>query len=135
MSFSLEHRTLISGIIYILKACPEMSAHQEQPNTASESHTAERIEEAVTEFSPDIIKERIKANLEPLHAQINILTQKMYKLFQGNSARTISAVGLRDHRFPSESPLTDRPSTSRTLSLESPPDTRHFGVGLEDNNK
>ena len=44
-----------------------MSAHGEQPNETSESHTpAERIDEASTDFSPKLMEERIKANLEPL---------------------------------------------------------------------
>ena len=66
MSFLLERRILRICNIYNLKTRPRISAHKEQPNAATEPYTAERIEEALTEFSPDLIEERIKANLELL---------------------------------------------------------------------
>ena len=61
-----------------------MSAHEEKSTTASKSNAAKRNNEISTGFSPDLIEERIKANLEPLHAQISTLTQMMDKLVQDN---------------------------------------------------
>ena len=65
-----------------------MSAHEEQPNEASETYTAEWIDENCIELIPDLIAERIKANLEPFNAQISTLKQMMNKRIQDNSART-----------------------------------------------
>ena len=86
-----------------------MSAHEEQPIEASGTYRAERIDKASTEFSSDLIEERVKANLEPLHEQISTLTQLMNKLIQDNSTRTNSTAGPSDRRFQSESPLKDGP--------------------------
>ena len=46
---------------YDLKSNPEMSAHEEQPTTASEWNAAEQISEAGLKFAPDLIQERIEA--------------------------------------------------------------------------
>ena len=119
MSFSFERRTLRSGSSYNLKTCPRTSAHDEETNAASELHTAERIDEASTDLSPNPIEYRVKAILEPLHAQMSTLTQMMNKLIQDNSVRANPLAGSRDHLLRSESLLTDEPGTSRTLSLAS----------------
>ena len=73
MSFYFEHT-------YDLKSNPEMSAHEEQPTTASEWNAAEQISEAGLKFSPDLIQEKIKA----LSCQISALTQMMGRLIQDN---------------------------------------------------
>ena len=70
-----------------------MSAHEEPPNAASESNTAERIDKTVTEFSPDLTQEGVKVDLGPLYAQIMALTQTFSKLVQDNSARTNPTIG------------------------------------------
>ena len=118
MSFSLELRSLGSGNTYNLKTRLQMSVYEEQSTAAYEQNVDERSDEASTEFSPDIIIEKIKANLERLHAQNITLTQMMNKLIQEKSAGTnpTSTAGSRNRSFPSKSPLTD--STSRTLPLE-----------------
>ena len=102
-----------------MKTCPRMSVHEEQPKKESEIHTADRIDKNCGEFSPDLIEERIKFNLEPLDAQISTLTQMMNQPTQDNSGRTNPTGGTRVRRFHSESPLTDGPGTSRTLSSTS----------------
>ena len=96
-----------------------MSAHEKQSNAASESHKSVGIDKSSTGFAPNVIEERIKANLEPLHAQVSTLTQMMNQLIQGNSAKMNSTTGPRHCRFPSESLLIDDPGTFRTLSLTS----------------
>ena len=110
-------RTLRSGDYYNLKTRLKKFSHEEHQAEASEVHTAKRSDGSNTEFSPNLTEERIKANLEPLHAQIFALTQMMNKLIQDNSARAKPTAGLRSRRFPSESPLTDGPRTSRSLPL------------------
>ena len=85
----------------------------------SDTDTTEQGAEASTEFSPNLIEERMKSDVEPLHAQITTLTQMMSKLIQDNWARVNPLAGSRDHRFKSAYPLTDGPGTSRTLPLAS----------------
>ena len=51
------------------------------------------------------------------HTQVSALKQMMDKLIQGNSVRKYPTASTREPRFPSESPLTDGPRISRTLSL------------------
>ena len=119
MSFSLERKTFRSGKSHNLKACPRMSTQEEQPNEASETHTAEQSDESSTEMSPDWMEERIEANLEPVNAHISTLPQMMKTLIQHNSARTNPTAGPRARRFQSESLLTDGPWISRTLPLTS----------------
>ena len=96
-----------------------MSNHEEQTTAASEPNAVETFCETGTEFPFDLFEERIKANLEPLNAQISALTLMMGKFIQDNSARAYPTASILDHRFPSESPVTDEPGTSRTLPLES----------------
>ena len=47
-------------------------------------------------FSPDLVDERIKASLEPLHAQISALSEMMYRLIQGNSAMELTTASNRE---------------------------------------
>ena len=63
-----------------------MSAHEDQPNEATKTHTTERIEETSRKLSPNLIEDRTEAKLEPIHDQISTLTQPMNKLIQDNSA-------------------------------------------------
>ena len=114
MSFSHKYRTLKSGNFYDLDARPELSAHEEQTTTTFEMNESERNIETTTGFSPEMIEEKIKANLEPLHAQISTLTQMMGKLIQGISAREFPTTSTREPRFSSESPLTEGSGSSRT---------------------
>ena len=93
-----------------------MSAHEEQSNAASESYTAEQIDETDREFSLDLIEEKIKANLESLHAQVSMLTLLMNKLFQDNPAGTNLTTGPRECRLPTKSPFTD--NTGRPESCQ-----------------
>ena len=91
-----------------------MFTHEEQSIKVSDAHTAEK-----SDFSPNLIEERLKANLEHLHAQISKMTQMMKKLIHENLARLNLTAGFRVCRFQSESPLVDGPRTSRSLPLAS----------------
>ena len=64
-----------------------MSASEKHPIEAFENPTSKLGDEASAEFSPNSNEERMKVNLEPLHSQINTLTQMMNKLIQDNLAR------------------------------------------------
>ena len=89
MSFSVEHRTLRNGNTYNLKPHPDMSAHEYQSAAASELNAVVQSNETALKFSPELLHEKIKTNLEPLHAQIPALTQMMDKLTQDNSLERI----------------------------------------------
>ena len=119
MSFSLERRTLRSGNLFNLKACARVSALEEQPKEASESHKTKQGDDDDTEFSPNLIGEKRKANPEPPHAQNTTRMQTMNKLIHENSATINSTVGSRNSRFQSEFSLTDGPGTPRILPLAS----------------
>ena len=70
MSFCHKYKTVRSGSIYDLQARPEMSAHEEETTEVAEMNEGERNDETRIRFCPDMIEERVKVNLEPLHAQI-----------------------------------------------------------------
>ena len=69
---------------------------------AFEAHTTKEGDKTSTDFSRNLIKERTKANSEPLNAQISTLTQLMKPLIEDDSARIIPTAGSCDHRFQSE---------------------------------
>ena len=110
MGLSVESRSPRSGNSYNLKSCPRMSAEEKQPNEASKSPTADQPEEGSTKFSPKLIEEKIKANLEPLRARFSTLMQMIRKTRIPFSRTNPSS---------SESPFTDGHGTSRTLPLTS----------------
>ena len=55
-------------------------------------------------FSPSLIDERIKASLEPLHAQISALMEMMDPLIQSNLAKGPTTANSRETRHQHESP-------------------------------
>ena len=71
MRFSHKYRTLGSGSIYDWHAGSEMSTHEEETTVEIEVDASEGNSGASTGFSPGMIEQRIKANLEPLHTQIS----------------------------------------------------------------
>ena len=58
-----------------------MSAHEET-TVETEMNATERKDEISTGFTPDMVEENIKANLEPLLAQIFALTQIVDRLIK-----------------------------------------------------
>ena len=57
----------------------------------------ERIREASTGVSSDLIKKRIRANLQPLNAQISTLVYFLNQLIQENLAETTPTAAYRTH--------------------------------------
>ena len=96
-----------------------MSAHEEEKADEVEVEASGGNEENCVRVSPDLIDERIRANLEPLPTQISALTEKMDRSIQGNSARELTTASSREPRHTSESPFSGAPGTSRfpTLAL------------------
>ena len=98
ISCSHTHKTLRSGNTYDLHAHPEIFAHVEQ--TAVEAKKRRMNE--MTELAQDsvlisnMVKERIRVNLEPLRAQISALTEMIDRLTQGNSTREFTTASTRE---------------------------------------
>ena len=64
-----------------------MSAHEKEATGDVEADANEGNEENTVRFFPDIVKERVKASLEPLNARSSALTEMMDRLIESNSAR------------------------------------------------
>ena len=73
-----------------------MSAQEEEATGEVETGTIEGNEESSIRFSLDLVDERIKANLEPSHAQIFALTEMMDRLIQSNSAKEPTTASSRE---------------------------------------
>ena len=66
MSFSHTYKTLRSGNVYDSHQLPEITSHEEDPTLETEIDASEQNDPTNTRFSPDMIEEKIKVNLEPL---------------------------------------------------------------------
>ena len=78
-----------------------MSAHGDESTREAKTGIIEGSEKNSMRFSPEIVDEKIKASLEPLHAQITALTEMMDRLIQSNTAKestTAFSRGIR-HQY------------------------------------
>ena len=90
-----------------------MSAQEEEETGEVEVDAIGGNEERSLRFSPDLVDERIKGSLEPLHAQVSALTEMMDRMIPGNSARELTTASTREPRYQYESPFSGAPGTSR----------------------
>ena len=90
-----------------------MSAHEGEVTGEVEADVTELNEENSSRFSPELVDERIRASLEPLHAQISALNEMMDLLIQNNSARETTTANTREARYQYESRFSGAPGTSR----------------------
>ena len=97
MSFSYKFRTLRSGNSYNSRMQPEISTHEDE-TTEIETGIIESNEKNRMRFSPELVDERIKASLEPLHAQVIARTEMMKRLIQSNSAKETTTASSRGTR-------------------------------------
>ena len=84
MSFSYMCKNLRSGNAYELRTQPKMSTHGDENTGEAETGIIEGSEENSIRFFPELVDERIKASVEPLHAQISALTEMMDRLIRSN---------------------------------------------------
>ena len=117
MSFSHTYKTLRSGNTYKSHAHPEMYTHEEDTTVEAGLYANEQNNQTNGIFSPDMIEEKIKANLEPLCAQISPLRELMDRLIQGNSAREFMTASTRELRLQSESLFAEAPGASKFLPV------------------
>ena len=113
MSFSYKSETLRSGNTYDSRALIEMSAHEEDVTEGTELNTNDENEENSVRFSPEMVDERIKENLETLHAQVFALTEMIDRLIQGDSVKEFITASTRELRNQPELPLAGTPGTFR----------------------
>ena len=90
-----------------------MSKHENENPEVVESGVTEDSEESNIGLSPVLVEKRIKASLEPLHAQISALTEVMDRLIQDNLTTESMTASTRGLRFQHESPYTEEPGSSR----------------------
>ena len=113
MSFShYQFKTLGSGKLYDSGAQTEMSGHDEEVTGEVKVNASGRNEENNVGFSPELVDERIKVSLQPLHAQICALTEIMDRLSQSTSARETATASTREKRYQHETPFSAAPGSS-----------------------
>ena len=117
MSFSYEFKTLRSGNSYDSRTQPETSTHGGENTGEAETGIIEGNEENSMRFSPELIDERTKASLEPLHAQITALTEMMDRLIQSNSAKETTTASSRGVPHQYESPYSEVPGSFRFATV------------------
>ena len=66
-----------------------MTAHADETTREVQMGGNESSEENSMVFSPELVDEKIKVSLEPLHARITVLTGMMDRLIQCNSAKEV----------------------------------------------
>ena len=113
LSFSYKFKTLRSGNWYASLAQSKMSAHEEEATREVETGTIEGNGETRIKFSSDLVHERIKASLEPLHAQISAHSEMMDRLIRSNSAKETNTASSRGTRHQYESPYSEVLESSR----------------------
>ena len=124
MSFSCELKRLRNGNSYDLRIQPKMSTHGDENNGAAETEITEGSEEGHIRLSPELVDERIKASLEPLHAQISALTEMMDRLIQNSLTTESTTASTRGLKLQHESPYSEEPGSSRFLPDSSISDYR-----------
>ena len=113
--FFPKHRTLRNGKTYSQKLYLKMFLNAGNIADAPTARDSKNVGEPINGVWPDVIEERIKANLEPLNEQISTLTQLLNQLIQENSACNSPTGGPRTHRTQSEHSPSGEVGTSRTL--------------------
>ena len=130
MNFSYKFKTLRSGNSYDLRTQPKMSTHGDENTAEAETGIIEGSEENSVRFSPNSVDERIKASLEPLHAQVSALTEMMDRSIQSNLTTESTTASSRGPGLQYESPYSEAPGSSKfptvaplTTARYSPDDT------------
>ena len=106
MSFSCVFKKLRSGNSYDSRTQPGMSAHGDESAGEAETGIFEGSEENSVRFPPELVDERIKASLEPPHAQISALTEMMDRLIQSNLTTETTTASSRGPGLQYESPYS-----------------------------
>ena len=113
MSFSYKFKTLRSGNWYNSRTQPRFSAYGDENTGEAETGIIESSDKNSIRFSPELVDERIKTSLEPLHAQISALTEMMDHSIQNISAKESTTVSSRGFGLQYEPPYSEGPGSSK----------------------
>ena len=94
-----------------------MSAHGNENAGEVETGIIEGSEEISIRFSPELVDERIKASLDPLHAQISALTEVMNRFIQNHSTTESTMASSRGPGHQYEPPYSEGPGSSKFLTV------------------
>ena len=117
MSFSCEFKAIRSGNSYDLRTLPKMSTHGDENTRESETGITEGSHESNIRFSPELVDERIKASLEPLHAQSAALTEMMDRIIQSTLTTESTTASSRGPGLQYESPYSEGPGSSKFTTV------------------
>ena len=112
MSFPYKFKTSRIGNSYDSRTQPEMSAHGDENAGEARRGIIEGSEGSSIGFFPELVDERIKASLEPLHVQISALTEMMNRLVRSNSAEEATKASSRGTPHQYESSYNEVPGSS-----------------------
>ena len=90
-----------------------MSTRGDENTWEGEMGIIEGSEKNSIRFSPELVDESIKANLEPLHAQIAALTEMMDRLIQSKLTKESTTANSRRFGHQYESPYSEQPGSSK----------------------
>ena len=90
-----------------------MSAHGDEIEEEVEKGIIDGSEENGIRFSSELLDERMKVSLEPLHAQISALAEMMDRLIQSNLTSESTKASSRGPGLQFESPYSEGPGSSK----------------------
>ena len=88
----------------------------ENTTGASAGRDPENVDETFNGVSPNVIEERIKANLQPLNERISTLIELLNQLVKETLARNSATAGPRAQQTQSRPSFSSELGTSRTPS-------------------
>ena len=106
-----------------MRTQPKLLRHGDEDTREAEMGTIEGSEENGIRFSLELVEERIKASLAPLHAQSSALTEMIDRLIQSNATKESTTASSRRFGHQYESPYSERPESSKFPTV-APRDTR-----------
>ena len=113
MSFSYKFRPLRSGNSCNFRTQPKISKQGNENTGEAETGIIEGSKENSIRFSPELVDEKIKASLEPLNAQISVLTEIMDPLIHSNLTEQYTTASSRGFRHQYESLFSERPGSCK----------------------
>ena len=87
--------------------------HGDENTAEAETGIIECSKENSIRLSPVLLDERIKADLEPLHAQMSALTEMTDRVIQSNSTTESTKASSRGPSHQHESPYSEGPGSSK----------------------
>ena len=90
-----------------------MSTHGDENTGVAETGITEGSEERHIRLSPELMDEKIKTSLEPVHVQISALTEMMDRLIQNNLTTESTTVSIRGLGLQHQSLYSEGPGSSK----------------------